>query len=392
MNAEIDKAAEAITPNSIMRDFAASTGLTNAGVEPRRYLWTDAFAVCNYLGLYRQTGAQDQLHLALKLVDQVHQTLGRHHKDSLQTGWISGLEKEQGHRHPTKGGLRIGKKLNERQADEPYDENREWDRDGQYFHYLTKWMHALNRVSEVTGEGMYNRWALELGKAAHAAFTYTAPDGRKRMYWKMSIDFTRPLVDSMGHHDPLDGLITYKLLQATSKKFVETATDLRLTTEIQDMATMCEGRDWVTQDALGLGGLLSDANKLFQLIANHQLDENTRLELLLNDIGWSLDKFVEHNRLNIAMQHRLAFRELGLAIGLQGIERMQETLNQHPDKFSQIEDLKSQLSELAQFNSISDIINNFWLKPAHRSLKNWLDHADINNVMLATSLAPDGYL
>src|SRR5258706_6251131 len=37
----------------------------------RRYLWTDAYAVCNWLGL----GDRER---ALRLVDAVHQTLGRH--------------------------------------------------------------------------------------------------------------------------------------------------------------------------------------------------------------------------------------------------------------------------------------------------------------------------
>jgi hypothetical protein len=45
------------------------------------------------------------------------------------------------------GGLRIGKPLKERGANEPIDESLEWDRDGQYFHYLTKWMHALCRAA-----------------------------------------------------------------------------------------------------------------------------------------------------------------------------------------------------------------------------------------------------
>jgi len=31
-----------------------------------------------------------------------------------------------------------GKALNERGADEPVDEHLEWNRDGQYFHYLTR--------------------------------------------------------------------------------------------------------------------------------------------------------------------------------------------------------------------------------------------------------------
>ena len=96
-----------------MGDFAASTGLTDTSRIPRRYLWTDAFAVCNYLELYRQTGEQTSLQLALKLVDQVHQILGQHRKDSVRSGWLSGLDEEQAQQHPTQAGLRIGKQLNE---------------------------------------------------------------------------------------------------------------------------------------------------------------------------------------------------------------------------------------------------------------------------------------
>jgi len=381
-----------ITASSIMRDFAETTGLTDANIAPRRYLWTDAFAVCNYLGLYRQSGEQQQLQLALSLVDQVHQTLGKHHPECDRSGWISGLDDEQAQQHPTRGGLRIGKKLNERHADEVFDEQLEWDRDGQYYHYLTKWMHALNRVTQVTGKGIYNQWALELAKAAHTAFTYTTTSGSNRMVWKMSIDLSRPLVDSMGHHDPLDGLFTYLQLQTTSQQFAETSDELSLKTEIEDMLEMCAGRNWATQDSLGVGGLLSDAYRLIQLIANHHLAEDTRLELLLNDIEISLRAFVQQNPLQLSAENRLAFRELGLAIGLQGIIRMQQVLENTKESFSNAELVAAGLAELSRFKTIIEIINIFWLENGHRNVNSWLDHADINNVMLATSLAPDGYL
>jgi hypothetical protein len=39
----------------IMMEFAKVTGLSPVGKIPRHYLWTDAFAVCNFLKLYRQT-------------------------------------------------------------------------------------------------------------------------------------------------------------------------------------------------------------------------------------------------------------------------------------------------------------------------------------------------
>src|ERR687898_804749 len=97
----------------IMSAFGARTGLTS-GAAPRRYLWTDAFAVCNYLSLYQHTGAGVWLEHARALIAQVHHVLGRQRADDSRTGWISGLDEANGARHPTAGGLRIGKPLPER--------------------------------------------------------------------------------------------------------------------------------------------------------------------------------------------------------------------------------------------------------------------------------------
>jgi hypothetical protein len=55
----------------------------------RHYLWTDAYAVCNCLTLYRQTGEEKYKRLALDLIDQVHNILGKHRKDDPRTGWIN---------------------------------------------------------------------------------------------------------------------------------------------------------------------------------------------------------------------------------------------------------------------------------------------------------------
>jgi len=390
-----------ISPQSIMLEFAEATGLAEPSKQPRRYLWTDAFAVGNYLELYRQNGQQSFLQLALKLVDQVHQTLGKQRKDSGSSGWLSGLSEEQGRLHPTQGGLRIGKKLAERQLGEPSDESLEWDQDGQYYHYLTKWMQALNDLSRVTGDGIFNQWALELAKVAHAAFVYTPStstsfspstststlmSNTRLMYWKMSIDLSHPLVDSMGHHDPLDGLMTYQQLQARAEEFPEIASHLNLKAEIKELEAICSRKEWATGDALGIGGLLTDAFILVQLIDTQQLRETDRLVSLLNDIELSLQAFATHNQLELHAEYRLAFRELGLAIGLHSINKMQLIIGQHSDKFNNSTELSSVLNKLSQFQQIAELIDNFWIKPEHRSVNSWLQHADINNVMLATSL------
>jgi len=142
----------------LMAEFAMRTGLRQPARDHERYLWTDAFAVCNFLELFRRTHDEEYLRYAMELIDKVHQVLGRYRDDDLRSGWISGLDEEPGRRHPTAGGLRIGKPLKERDTDEPIDERLEWDRDGQYFHYLTKWMHALCQAAFVTGNADYARW------------------------------------------------------------------------------------------------------------------------------------------------------------------------------------------------------------------------------------------
>jgi hypothetical protein len=381
------------TIEEIMTGFAERTGLTSPARPPRRYLWTDAFALCNYLELFRQTGKEQYQQGAKRLVSQVHRVLGRHREDDSRRGWISGLDEEEGELHPTQGGLRIGKEMNERGPDEPCDDHLEWERDGQYFHYLTKWMQALDCLARVNIDPVYNRWALELAKSAHARFTYTPwGGGPKRMYWKMSIDLSYPLVASMGQHDPLDGLITYQQLQATAGKLADPHSESFLGTEIAEMTAMCEGMTWTTDDPLGIGGLLSDACRLAQLMIRTNLRESDRLVSLLRDAELGLEAFVRSRPLNASADYRLAFRELGLSIGLHAIVKMQRAIEQHPENFSNQNELHARLSGLARFLPLNELIESFWLETSNQQSHSWTGHRDINSVMLATSLAPDGYL
>jgi hypothetical protein len=383
----------ALSVEKIMTEFARLTGLSPASSAPRRYLWTDAFAVFNLLCLYQETGGEEFKDLALKLVDQVHNTLGRHRKDDSRTGWISGLDEEEGRLHPTKGGLRIGKQLQERRANIPSNERLEWDRDGQYYHYLTKWMHALNRVSRVTGNLKYNTWAIELAKTAHASFVYASSSGGpKRMYWKMSIDLSRPLVPSMGQHDPLDGFVTYNELQATAAKDPKRSMDNDLHMEIIDMANIGEGKIWPTDDPLGIGGLLFDACRVAQLIVSENLEQAGLLETLLESSLIGLDSFVKENSLKFPANFRLAFRELGLSIGLQAVEKIRELIEQKSGLLREKDLLLSLLKTLSRYAGLKEIIEKFWLEKTSREADSWIAHHDINWVMLATSLAPDGFL
>jgi hypothetical protein len=390
---KMEQQASTSIVRELMIEFAERTGLLSAGEAPRRYLWTDAFAVCNFLGLYHQTSDERYRQLALDLVDQVHHILGRHRDDDPRTGWISGLDEQNGKMHPTMGGLRIGKGMNERRPDDPYDEQMEWDRDGQYYHYLTKWMHALNQVSRLTGDATYNGWAIELAKTAHAEFTYVPSSGdQKRMYWKMSIDLSYPLVSSMGHHDPLDGFITYLQLQTSATKESENVPISDLSGEIADMARICEGKSWATDDPLGIGELLSSAYKLAQLIVNGGVEQANVLDALLNAARMGLQSYERESALALPADYRLAFRELGLSIGLRAMEKLRGLIEQTPRDFKMKHRLHSRTEDLARYAPLHDIIETFWLAPANRQGRSWTGHRDINMVMLATSLAPDGYL
>jgi hypothetical protein len=376
----------------LMGDFADLTGLSAAGEVQRRYLWTDAFAVCNFLELYNRTNEESYKSLAMLLVDQVHRILGRHREDDHRSGWISGLNDREGLLHPTVGGLRIGKKLNERSPRDPFDDQLEWDRDGQYFHYLTKWMHALNRMSATTGDPTFKRWAVELARTAHAKFTTVSASGsQKRMYWKMSIDLSYPLVPSMGHHDPLDGLITYLELQTGSLGDSEGSAGL--TGEITDMAAICRGKDWTTDDPLGIGGLLSDAYRAAQMIAGGTLQETDLLTVLLDASRLGLDRYARTGSWKAPANFRLAFRELGLAIGLHALDKLQPLIEGSPSVFKKEQPrLAAQVEILMRYEPLAEIIENSWLEPANRRAPSFEEHRDINTVMLATSLAPDACL
>jgi hypothetical protein len=378
------------TAIDLMTAFAERTGLSSAHAQ-QRYLWTDAFAVCNFLELAVETSDEGYKELALRLVDQVHHTLGRHRADDERSGWISGLGAEAGEQHPTQGGLRIGKTLQERAAGEPFNERLEWDRDGQYFHYLTQWMHALDQVARSTGRPTFNLWARELADVAFRRFTYVPPDSqRRRMRWKMSIDLSRPLVSSMGQHDPLDGAIVYAELEATAVRLPPPSTGPRLGEEIAELATIVQGENLATTDPLGLGGLLIDAFRVQQLMRQGAIAGDELLQSVLAAALIGLRAYAQQDELQLPATRRLAFRELGLAIGLHGVALMSKEAQEDPASIPK--KARAPLASLEHYVALGTAIESFWLEPAHRRASTWTEHRNINDVMLATSLLPKGFL
>jgi len=257
--------------------------------------------------------------------------------------------------------------LPERLVTEPYDPDLEWDRDGQYFHYLTKWMHALDRVTRATGQGVFHGWARELAAVAHGAFT-DGPSWGRRMFWKLSVDRSRPLVRSMGQHDPLDGLVTYVALDATADA-LRLARAPSLDSAIADFARMVEQSELTTTDPLGLGGLLFDATRLARAGGYEAL-----VAKLLDATLHGLRELEDAPDLRAPAERRLGFRELGLAIGLAALPHLDAR----------------QTAELMEFAPLGEEIISFWRDPAHRRSATWTEHQDINEVMLATACLAGG--
>lgn len=395
MNAEPKKASDLELASALMKDFAERTGIATEGTQ-KRYLWTDAFAVCNFLGLGRATGEEQYLEMALELIDSVHRVLGRFREKDPRKGWISGLPEEEGYEHPTAGGLRIGKELAERMPDEPYDPQLEWHRDGQYFHYLSKWMHALDLAARAMEDPGLARWSRELMDTAGESFVYHDRRGGMGMFWKMNTDLSLPLVPSMGQHDPLDGCITSMQLAATAAWLGNGSGREEDRARLNELTTvfsvMIKDRPLETTDPLGLGELTSDICRLYQLILQDDSVDSQLLAELLRAAGNGLEHYRGSAAFDREPAQRLAFRELGLAIGLSGLSWVRESIASGEGIRLVRADLEKGLAGLADHEPLAGEIVGFWLDPDNRRNRTWMEHIDINSVMLATALMPDGFL
>ncbi len=377
--------------SALMIRFAERTGVEGEQ-PPRRYLWTDAFAVCNALALADATGDVRSRRMADTLVEQVHAVLGRHRSDDPRRGWLSGLAEDEARRHPTCAGLRIGKPLPERLPHEPFDERLEWDRDGQYFHYLTRWMQALEQRARWSGEPESHRWAQELFVAAHRGFVSRARSGALRMCWKMSIALDRPLVASMGQHDPIDGLVTGLALRATAESLPGASQVPDFDSSLADFASLASQQPIETTDLLGIGGLLMDAGRVAQLVLEGRLADDGLFDRIFAGAARSLDAVDLERELARPPARRLAFRELGAAIGLAALEPIERLSGARASSPSEARMPFSRPEALRAAREIGEAICAFWHDRTQRFAGTWQEHVDINDVMLATVLLPQGWL
>jgi len=165
-----------------------------------------------------------------------------------------------------------------------------------------------------------------------------------------------------------------------------------LSAETADMAAICRGREWATEDALGIGGLLSDAWRLAQLTDLGVFRDTLLLESVVDAALTGLETFAKGTSPAYPAEYRLAFRELGLAIGLKGVVPLRDWLEKNRKLIATESPLHRKIEALARYLPLAGEIEDFWLYGSNRGTGTWSEHRDINMVMLATSLAPDGFL
>jgi hypothetical protein len=114
------------------------------------------------------------------------------------------------------------------------------------------------------------------------------------------------------------------------------------------------------------------------------------LERLLTAALTGLQYYARTGELRKPAPDRLAFRELGLAIGVRAVDRIWQEAGQ--DRLTLSAGARALLEVLLDFVPLGDDIESFWRHPEHRNTATWAEHRDINSVMLAACLAPDGFL
>jgi hypothetical protein len=119
-------------------------------------------------------------------------------------------------------------------------------------------------------------------------------------------------------------------------------------------------------------------------VADGRADVGALAETVLDAALAGLGHYVSGPDLRAAADHRLAFRELGLAIGLAALES--------PAWRGAPHGLSARIEALGRYRPLREVIEAFWLEPEHRRVATWVEHENINDVTLAASLAPEGFL
>jgi hypothetical protein len=238
-------------------------------------------------------------------------------------------------------------------------------------------MDALASAAVILEEPDHARMAAELAQGVVPRVLVRSPAGDPLgIAWKMSIDLSRPQVAGMNPQDALDGY-------ATLRRLASQGGAVGLEEEIAILRDLSAHGEWETDDPLGLGGLLTSGTHL-ALLPDRTAAEERLVGDLLADAAAGLEAYLSQEPLRVPSSQRLAFRELGLAIGLSMLPAINAQAERSPSLAAAIE---PHLTTLMERRSIGSEVVEFWSDSEHQEASMWQDHRDINEVMLATALA-----
>jgi hypothetical protein len=136
--------------------------------------------------------------------------------------------------------------------------------------------------------------------------------------------------------------------------------------------------------------MLTDIDRISRLEADDVSVSAGLLAQLLTDARTGLSILAGAYRFDAPPEQRLAFRELGLSIGLHALEAIHQRYLDKPETLTG--DAATNLELLMHFVPVGESIESFWRTAKNQSAATWRDHLDINAVMLATSLLPSQFL
>ena len=344
----------------------------HVGPARRRYLWTDVFAVCNFLGLARATGDSSYEELALRLIDQVHHELGVTVPTNLsvQDG-LSGLSDRLAEAHPTFGGLRIGKPMPERGSTEPFASRA---RVGARWSVLSL-PHQVDARARSSGRGRPDRSSSTSGLAS-------SPTRRTVVHLRPP---RREADELEAQHRPIEAARSVDGTTRSARRSCGPACSAaqQRTHSAHRRAELSErppisgdrspgardGRSprtwWAPCRCLPVGALAPGRSSF-------PAARRCRTGL---DTTWAKPSYRPRRR-SPGVSRAWARDRLA---GVPALEFQAGLRPEEPHRNRRASSLRSE-------------IESSWMRPAHRRTPTWTAHEDINDVMLATSLVPEGFL
>jgi len=133
------------------------------------------------------------------------------------------------------------------------------------------------------------------------------------MFWKMSMDLSKPLVYSEGNLDPIDGYVTFQILQKTVGDPSVLAEEIRDYKKIVDT----KFEQYYSGDPLDLG---------MTLWTSHWFDKEEEWSTKLSERAFRCLRILKDEELYFEEPpaYRLAFREFGTCLGIRCYEVEEE--------------------------------------------------------------------